>query len=174
MDKLQLKNILSSAYNRADWQAVMRGIFGARTLRQIPQPVILPPNELSQNAYELGSMETADERRIGIYEVHIKPSVQLERNKTGLRNLLRDIYKNDVDGALIVFVQGDKWRFSFVSEIGTTNAAGEWVRQETEPKRYTYLLGKDETIRTAARDFICCMENLSIWMTSKRRSLSIP
>ena len=56
--------------------------------------------------------------------------------------------KYDVDGAIIVFVQDKKWRLSFVSEIKMLNDEGEVIEQATEPKRYTYLLGEGEKVRT--------------------------
>ena len=49
--------------------------------------------------------------------VKVEPEVWLERNKVGLRELLRHVYKYDVDGALIIFEQDEKWSLSFVSEI---------------------------------------------------------
>jgi TaqI-like C-terminal specificity domain/Eco57I restriction-modification methylase len=61
---------------------------------------------------------------------------------------LRSIYKYDVDGALVVFAQGDKWRLSFISEIRVLDAEGKISTKATEPRRYTYLLGKGEKTKT--------------------------
>ena len=83
-----------------------------------------------------------------IERIELNPDVWLERNKVGLRELLRNIYKYDVDGAIIVFDQGQKWRLSFVSEIKVLDDEGEIIEQATEPKRYTYLLGKEEKVNT--------------------------
>jgi hypothetical protein len=47
-------------------------------------------------------------------------------------------------------VQNEKWRLSFVSEIRVLNDEGEAVNQETYAKRYTFLLGEGEKIRTAS------------------------
>jgi hypothetical protein len=62
--------------------------------------------------------------------------------------LLRNVYKYDVDGALIVFVQDEKWRLSLVSEIRALDEDGNISKIATEPKRHTYLLGRDEKTRT--------------------------
>jgi len=83
-----------------------------------------------------------------LYRIELNPDVWLERNKVGLRELLRNVYKYDVDGAIIIFDQGEKWRLSFVSEIKVLNDEGEVIEQATEPKRYTYLLGQDEKVKT--------------------------
>lgn len=149
MDKKTLQNsILEKAYQPEKWLDVMKDYFGAKKFHQRPQSISLPSNDVAENAVELGSFYTADERLVGMYEVHLTPKAWLDKNRVGLRNLLRSVYKYDVDGALIVFVQGEKWRFSFVSEIRT-----EEGKKETEPKRYTYLFGNGESCRTAAERF---------------------
>lgn len=149
MDKKTLQNsILEKAYQPEKWLDVMKDYFGAKKFHQKPQSISLPNNDIAGSAVELGSFYTTDERLVGMYEVHLTPKAWLDKNRVGLRNLLRQVYKYDVDGALIVFVQGEKWRFSFVSEIRT-----EEGKKETEPKRYTYLFGKSESCRTAAERF---------------------
>ncbi|OYQ40613.1 hypothetical protein CHU92_04490 [Flavobacterium cyanobacteriorum] len=149
MDKKTLQNsILEKAYQPSTWLDVMKDYFGAKKFHQKPQTISLPNNDIAESAVELGSFYTTDERLVGMYEVHLTPKAWLDKNRVSLRNLLRQVYKYDVDGALIVFVQGEKWRFSFVSEIRT-----EEGKKETEPKRYTYLFGKGESCRTAAERF---------------------
>lgn len=149
MDKKNLQTeILEAAYQPGKWLEVLKLYFGAKKFHQTPQQIILPANNLAEKAIEIGSFYTADERLIGIYEIQLTAKAWVERNRVGLRSLLRQVYKYDVDAALIVFVQADKWRFSYVSEIRT-----EEGKKETEPKRYTYLFGKGETSRTAADRF---------------------
>jgi len=149
MDKKKLQtDILEASYQPEQWLEVLKLYFGAKKFHQTPQPIILPSNDLAEMAAEIGSFYTADERLIGIYEVKLTEKAWISKNRVGLRNLLRQVYKYDVDGALIVFVQDSKWRFSYVSEIRT-----EEGKKETEPKRYTYLFGKGESCRTAAERF---------------------
>ncbi len=149
MDKKNLQTeILEAAYQPEKWLEVLKLYFGAKKFHQTPQQILLPGNNLAEKAVEIGSFYTADERLIGIYEIQLTAKAWVERNRVGLRSLLRQVYKYDVDAALIVFVQADKWRFSYVSEIRT-----EEGKKETEPKRYTYLFGKGETSRTAADRF---------------------
>ena len=148
MDKTKLKEILSTPYTLESWQNVLIDVFGVRNLLQQPQQITLHSNNRAVAAFELGSFSTTDDRIIGIYQVNVMPRVWLERNKVGLRELLRNIYKYDVDGALVVFVQDDKWRLSFISEVRTLNEDGEFVKNFTEPKRYTYLLGRGEKTKT--------------------------
>ena len=148
MDRATLHKIFEKAYNHQDWIEVLQSVFGARQLYTQPKPILLPNNERATEAFELGSFTTSDDRIIGLYRINVKSDVWLERNKVSLRELLRNVYKYDVDGAIVVFVQDEKWRLSFISEIKVLNDEGEIIKQATEPKRYTYLLGKDEKVRT--------------------------
>ena len=147
MEKNQLHKILSSPFDKDKWPEVLHTVFGATHLFIQPKE-ILPSNDKATVAFELGNFTTSDDRIIGFYRIVLKSDVKLERNKAGLHALLRNVYKYDVDGAIIVFDQGEKWRLSFVSEIKVLNDEGEVVEQATEPKRYTYLLGKDEKVKT--------------------------
>lgn len=148
MDKTTLHKIFSKAYDHGKWLDVLQSIFGSKQLFAQPKPIFLPNNDRTSTAFELGSFATSDDRIIGLYRIDVKPEVWLERNKVSLRELLRNVYKYDVDGAIVVFVQDEKWRLSFISEIKVLNDEGEVVKQATEPKRYTYLLGEGEKVRT--------------------------
>jgi hypothetical protein len=155
MDKKYLQDgILSQPYKRDVWHDVLKQVFGTKVLYSPAKDIraiVQDPDNIAKSIFELGNFYTADERLVGIYEITLKEDAKtkLAINKVGLRNLLRSIYKYDVDGALIVFTQGNKWRFSYVSEIRT-----EEGKKETEPKRYTYLFGKGESCRTAAERFL--------------------
>ena len=148
MEKAQLHKIFSNSFNNSDWLNVLQNVFGAKQLFSQPKEILLPSNDKAKAAFELGSFTTTDDRIIGLYRIELNPDVWLERNKVGLRELLRNIYKYDVDGAIIVFNQDKKWRLSFVSEIKVLNEEGEVIEQATEPKRYTYLLGQEEKVKT--------------------------
>ncbi len=150
MNKQRLEQVFSKEYQPALWREVLTQVFGVANLFQNPVPVTLNSNEYAESAFELGSFDTTDDRIIGIYQVNLNDNTQIARNKVGLRTTLRNIYKYDVDGALVVFVQGDKWRLSFISEIRTLDDEGQIVKEATEPKRYTYLLGQGEKVKTSA------------------------
>jgi tRNA1(Val) A37 N6-methylase TrmN6 len=153
MEKTELRNIFESPFNLEKWREVMQSLFSVKTIRQQPKQIPLPANDLAYDAFELGNTNTSDERLIGFYLVNLKPNVWIETNRVGLRNLLRNVYNNDVDGALIVFVNEHKWRFSFVSEIRELDDDGNILQTKTESKRYTYLLGEGEVCRTATDRF---------------------
>ena len=150
MDKTTLYKIFNKSYDHEKWLEVLQSVFGSKLLFSQPKQILLLDNDRTNSAFELGSFTTSDDRIIGLYRIDVKPEVWLERNKVGLRGLLRNVYKYDVDGAIVVFIQEGKWRLSFISEIKALNDEGEVVKQATEPKRYTYLLGEGCKVRTPA------------------------
>src|SRR5690606_8847855 len=156
MDKKRLQSILSKPFVLADWQNLLAEVFGVKNFLQKPAEITLPSNKKAEAAFELGSFNTSDDRIIGLYLVKVKPEVWLERNKVGLRELLRSVYKYEVDGALIVFEQQDKWRLSFVSEIRSIDEDGSTTKKITEPKRYTYFLDKGEKTTTPVTRLALC------------------
>jgi len=148
INKDLLRSVLEKAYDRTTWQDVLNSI-GTPSLYTAPSAITLPSNDLAEKAVKLGSMQTADVREVGFYEITLTDKPRIWQNRVGLRNLLRPIYTHDVDAALVVFIQGDKWRLSLISEIRVRDEkTDEVVEQKTEPKRFTYLLGEGETVRT--------------------------
>ncbi|MEZ4844186.1 MAG: TaqI-like C-terminal specificity domain-containing protein [Bacteroidia bacterium] len=175
MDKKTLQSILSKPFVLADWQNLLTEVLGVKNFWQKPEKIEFKNEEFfkkAESAYELGSFNTADDRIIGLYLVKVKPEVWLERNKVGLRELLRSVYDYDVDGAIIVFEQADKWRLSFVSEIRTFDEEGNITKKITEPKRYTYLLGKGEKIKTPV-DRLFSIAGKKLYLEEIRNAFSV-
>ncbi len=96
MEKKAIQNILSSPFALDGWQNLLTAVFGVKNFFQKPREIPLPSNSKADVACELGSFNTADDRIIGLYLVKLKPEVRLERNKVGLRELLRSVYNYDV------------------------------------------------------------------------------
>ncbi len=72
----------------------------------------------------------------------------------------------------MVFVQNDKWRLSFISEIRVLNDDGTIDKRATEPKRYTYLLGRGEKTKTPT-DRLSSLANKKIALEDIRAAFSV-
>ena len=58
-------------------------------------------------------------------------------------------------GVLAIFISADAdYRFTFASSLSEFDAEGNLIRKETAPRRYTYILGPNESCRTAAERFV--------------------
>lgn len=149
----EIRSILESPYNRKVWKAFLQTQFTNNKLNAEDRKIALSDNTLSKQCLSLGNYEINQYTKIGIFEIELNDKVNISRNRVALRNLLKSLTQQ-VSGAMVVFVQGDKWRFSYISKRKIKNAATNEIEdKETAPKRYTYLFGKGEKALTAAQRF---------------------
>ena len=152
---MKATDIFNKAYERTAWRDYLGTSFGTQ-LYQEPSQVAVT-SKIAKQVWDLGYIQLNDdgiERIIQVFEVELSEGITLERNRVGLRNLLRSEWK-DIDGAFIVYHQADnpKWRFTYVSELSGFDAEGNRQEIKTEPKRYTYVLGEGESTKTAQQRF---------------------
>lgn len=149
----EIRNLLESPYNQKQWTAFLQTHFTNGKLYGEAHTIELSDRTISKKCYSLGNYEINDYTKIGIFEVQLNDNVNLARNRVGLRNLIKNLTAQ-VAGAMVVFVQGDKWRFSYISKRKIRNKETNIIEdKETAPKRYTYLFGKGEKALTAAQRF---------------------
>jgi len=152
MEKQELQKLLSSEYNRGNWIQILTTVFKSGKVFSKPQPADLPGNN-HKEAWELGKFSTYDDYEISVFEVEVADKIDLDRNRVSLRNLLNKYYKR-TEGVFAVFKQDNRWRFSFVSQRESYDAQEDgWINIETDTKRYTYVLGEDEVVKTPASRF---------------------
>lgn len=157
MTQEQIHELFKHGYKQANWKQFLGETFSKARLLTTPETLIGIDSNVANQALKLGHIlldENGIERQIAVYEVSLAKGIILERNRVGLRNLLRKYWK-DIDAAFIVYqnVENRKWRFTYVSELTGYNSEGELIKIKTEPKRYTYVLGEGESTRTASERF---------------------
>lgn len=153
MTKTEIRKILESPYDRKIWKNFLQTQFTNNKLNAEDREITLAENTITNKCLSLGNFEINKFTKIGIFEIELNEKVNLSRNRVVLRNLIKDI-SSQVAGAMVVFVQGEKWRFSYISKRKIKNSDTNLIEtQETAPKRYTYLFGKGEKALTAAQRF---------------------
>lgn len=84
-----------------------------------------------------------------VFDITVKDHVQMERNRVAIQLLVRRIMTT-YSSAFMVFHYDDTtkwdWRFTFCSKQGKNS-------DTTDSKRYTFLLGPNQSCRTAAENF---------------------
>lgn len=153
----QIHNLFKQRYNQTNWKQFLGEAFAKSRLLATPEILTGIDSNVASQVQKLGYItlnEDGIERQIAVYEVTLAQGIILERNRVGLRNLLRKYWK-DIDAAFIAYhrPEAPNWRFTYVSELTGYDADGEFVKIKTEPKRYTYVLGEGESTRTAAERF---------------------
>lgn len=157
MTQQQIQQLFQLRYNQNNWKQFLSQAFIDARLLSSPDVLTGVNTDVATQVMRLGYIalnENGIERTIAIYDVTLAPGIILERNRVGLRNLLRKYWK-DIDAAFIVYhrPENPNWRFTYVSELTGFDAEGELIKVKTEPKRYTYILGEGESCRTAAERF---------------------
>ncbi len=129
-----LRNLFQSSFDLSKWYAFLLNFFQAHELKQIPERIL--DGHAEDEGYYLGSIDTTDYFRIGLFHYRISQG-SVANKRVGLRNLVKPFLRYEFDAALVVFDSGDHWRLSFISDI-----KGE----ATSPKRYTYVFGSDDLL----------------------------
>lgn len=84
-----------------------------------------------------------------VFDITVNNRIQMERNRVAIQMLIRRIMST-YSSAFMVFHYNDTnkwdWRFSFCSKQGNNS-------ETTDSKRYTFLLGPNQSCRTAAENF---------------------
>ena len=84
-----------------------------------------------------------------VFDITVDDHVQMKNNRVSVQQLIRRIMST-YSSAFMVFHYNDDdkwdWRFSFCSKQGNNN-------ESTDSKRYTFLLGPNQSCRTAADNF---------------------
>ncbi len=158
-----IRAALNADYQRDRFTGLLDSIFndGATRLTWLPAPVDMPLTTASgqhraKRLTELGEIELDDKRRIRVFEGEVH-NTRIADNRRGLQELIKDkLVPNEKDGVFAAFYASDQaeWRFTFVSRWEFPDeASGKLVEHKTHHKRFTYVLGANESCRTAIERF---------------------
>ena len=120
-------------------------------------PSAVPTNsQFAKQALWLGTITLSDGQTISIYEVELADSVDIERNRRGIRDMLLAAWRTNGNAGAFMFCyrkHESVLRFSYVSEAWTFAEDGTYQKESTDTKRFTYLLGEGHRSRTAIQQF---------------------
>ena len=153
---MDYRPIIESKYNRENWQQLLHDIFGRKVEFWSTPSVVSPNSQFARQALWLGTITLSDDQTISIYEVELSDSVDIERNRRGIRDMLLTQWRNNGNAGAFMFCYRKNesvLRFSYVSETWGFNKDGQYEKISTDTKRYTYLLGENRGCRTAVEQF---------------------
>lgn len=161
MNRDTLYNIFKSPYQSSIWKGFLKELFRDISASYFETPIDLKDDSLVkhkdvEHIWEYGDITLSDGRVIKFYEVELKENQQVTKNRVGLRNIVSgEIGFGYIDGAIITYFNknASDWRFTFISKSLYWDEDNNEVKTETHQKRYTYLLGQNETVKTALNQF---------------------
>ena len=153
---MDYRPIIESKYNRENWQQLLHDIFGRKVEFWSTPSVVSTNSQFARQALWLGTIMLSDDQTISIYEVELSDSVDIERNRRGIRDMLLTQWRNNGNAGAFMFCYRKNesvLRFSYVSESWTFADDGTYQKESTDTKRFTYLLGEGHRSRTAIQQF---------------------
>ena len=154
MNQAYLKNILSAKFDFDIWKDLLEKIFPKV---EVFTSVVKIADSHVKDGGHVGNIRLDDGRSLAIFRFEVTDNVQISRNRKSLRDIAaKYVDQGLIHGALVFYYsQGqDDYRLTFIAKQTYFNENGELVKKETAPKRYTFLLGKNEPCTTAASRLI--------------------
>lgn len=153
---MNYKEVIESRYNRQNWQKLLHDIFGSKVKFWSTPSMVTTSSQFAKQALWLGTITLSDEQTISIYEVELSDSVDIERNRRGIRDMLLTSWRNNGNAGAFMFCYRKNesvLRFSYVSESWKFAEDGSYQKETTDTRRFTYLLGEGHRSRTAIQQF---------------------
>ena len=153
---MNYKEVIESRYNRQSWQLLLHDIFGSKIKFWNHPSSVQTNSPFAKQAFWLGTITLSDEQTIAVYEVELADSVDIERNRRGIRDMLLTAWRNNGNAGAFMFCYRKNesvLRFSYVSESWKFADDGSYQKESTDTRRFTYLLGEGHRSRTAIQQF---------------------
>ena len=150
-DKGRFVYLLKNVLNRFDESKAFHARGHVKEKFRTTTPVI--------KTYErIGTYSDPDGKKTDLLIVYVQKESSIDRARTALRNFVADYLKQrDMkDAALVAFVapDGEDWRFSLIKMEYKFNEKGKVEEEFTPARRYSFLVGKNETSHTAQSRFL--------------------
>lgn len=163
MDKRELQELLSQSYKQENWKKIVSFVFPNVSILSTPKEFPIS-NDKIKTFRQLGNVRLNDGKNLALFELLLSDSVNIQRNRVELNNeISKYIDQEQIHGVLSVFEQGtDDYRFTFSARSTEFDEQeSDFVQKKTDTKRYTYVLGKNESCKTPAERFFKLSEKKS-------------
>ena len=162
MKEKDLKHILRNDFNfNENWKPVLHLLFNKIDYFSTPSNPFSEEDKV-KSGKQTGVIKLDDDKSLAIFEVEVDDSIRIDQNRKGLRDIAaKHIDQNITHGALVFFYSKNQtdYRLSFIAKWSEIDLeTGEFIKGETKPKRFTYLLGANESCTTAAKRLLVLAE----------------
>jgi len=158
MERRQLIELFEQGYSPEAWRELVRKLFPSVSILAVPQD---RKHDTATHADVTAIRMFADHKlqdksRVAFYEVELAEGKQVT-GRVSLRNIIaREVIPDELDAVIATYYtpNSNEWRVSLISKSMYWDDEQKLVQQETHPKRYTYVLGKGQRIKTAVDQFL--------------------
>ncbi|WP_313254886.1 Eco57I restriction-modification methylase domain-containing protein [Empedobacter sp.] len=161
MDVKNLQHKLNQPYNIDNWKEIVQFVFPNVSLLESPIEIYTESQKITK-FIQFGNVRLSDGKVLALFEIKLADGVNLQRNRVELNNeVSKHIDQEQIHGVLSVFDQDkDDYRFTFSARSSEFDEEeGDFIAIKTDTKRYTYVLGKNESCKTPAKRFFELSQN---------------
>lgn len=166
MSPKELRNILSSDFDFSQWKIILERMFSK--IDYFTRETIIEVN-LIKSGGQVGNIRLDDGRSLALFVFEVADNIIISRNRKGLRDIAAHyVDQHIIHGAWVFYYSKSQvdYRLSFVAKQTTFNTYGELITNETAPKRYTFLLGRNEKCTTASNRLFELIERKEIGLVN--------
>ena len=134
MNTIRIKQIFQSKFDYQTYcNEIVHSIFGCNDVAVRPE--LLDTTAEGDECNYIGRMTDTNGRELGFFYTRVASGSDVRRKRIGLRKMIAPYLKYDVDAAIAVFADENRWRLSYICDLkeGVTNA-----------KRFSYILGDEQ------------------------------
>ena len=134
MNTIRIKQIFQSKFDYQTYcNEIVHSIFGCNDVAVRPE--LLDTTAEGDECNYIGRMTDTNGRELGFFYTRVASGSDVRRKRVGLRKMIAPYLKYDVDAAIAVFADENRWRLSYICDLkeGITNA-----------KRFSYILGDEQ------------------------------
>ena len=150
MNQTELRHILSAKFDFDVWKELLNTLFPKVEL--FNKEVQVDASLIKQGGH-IGNVRLDDGRSLAIFKFEVADSVQVSRNRRGLRDIAaKYVDQSLIHGALVFYysLSQEDYRLTYIAKQTVFDENGQLKTNETAPKRYTFILGPNESCTTAA------------------------
>ncbi|HRO85558.1 MAG TPA: TaqI-like C-terminal specificity domain-containing protein [Niabella sp.] len=154
MDFNSLRYNLQQPYQQKNWREWLLQLFGQQISIETQAEKIVVQKGNAKSIERFASIALSDEKNIAVLDIKTKADIQIARNRVALREIAFKLIDQDKYHGLLVFYHSEEekqpdYRLSFISSLTTIDAHGNFITQNTHAKRYSFVLGSNESCTTA-------------------------
>lgn len=150
MNQTELRHILSAKFDFNVWKELLNTLF---PMVELFNKEVEVDASLIKRGGHVGNVRLDDGRSLAIFKFEVTDSVQIARNRRGLRDIAaKYVDQSLIHGALVFYysLNQEDYRLTYIAKQTIFDENGQLKTNETVPKRYTFILGPNETCTTAA------------------------
>jgi adenine-specific DNA-methyltransferase len=154
MDFNTLRYNLQQPYLQSNWQQWLQFIFGQQiSIETQPEKIVVQKGN-AKSIERFASIKLSDDKSIAVLDIKTTKDVQIARNRVALREIVFKLIDQDKYHGLVVFYHSEDisqldYRLSFISNQTSIDEDGNISTQSTNAKRYSFILGVNESCNTA-------------------------